>query len=290
MFSDKTRRPGDNPYQCDLGYNCPAPSLYIDRYLPRGSKFIDVGSGGPVSFTFTAASNVSWVKTTPSSGSISPSSREQRIEVSVDWTQAPAGLNAASIILNATASDGTKATFSVGVSANSTSVPESFHGFIEGNGAIAIEAAHAARNTSVGEVSWAELPGYGRTLSAVTPWPRMGNSGRNYTAGEGPSIEYDFYNFHTVDGQNVSVAALVAPSLNALGADRPIGLALQVDSQPPKTSYFMPMAAPGALPAAWGGLDGFVANGVVSVTANFTAPPGAHTLKVCPVMAMTKRG
>jgi hypothetical protein len=61
-------------------------------------------------------------------------------------------------------------------------------GFVEGDGGISIEAAHASRNTSVGGVAWAKIPNYGRTLSGVTPWPRLGNDGRNYTAGSGPSM------------------------------------------------------------------------------------------------------
>ena len=76
------------------------------------------------------------------------------------------------------------------------------------------------------------------------------------------------------------MTAYVAPSLNANGKDRPLALALQVDSGTPVVNYFMPTAAPGALPAAWGGLDGFVANAIIPVSANFSAPPGAHTLKV----------
>lgn len=52
---------------------------------------------------------------------------------------------------------------------------------------MSIEAAHASRNTSVDGITWVELPGYGRTLSGVTPWPR-GGSEQNFTAGTGPSL------------------------------------------------------------------------------------------------------
>jgi hypothetical protein len=62
--------------------------------------------------------------------------------------------------------------------------------------------------------------------------------------------------------------------------DRPIGFAVQVDSQAPQTSYYMPPAAPGQQPAAWGGNDGFAANVIVPVHMAFNATPGAHTLKV----------
>lgn len=67
-------------------------------------------------------------------------------------------------------------------------VPSSFIGFVEGDGVVSIEAAHAARNTSVAGVTWTELPGYGKTLSGVTPWPRLGANGTNFTAGTGPSL------------------------------------------------------------------------------------------------------
>lgn len=60
-------------------------------------------------------------------------------------------------------------------------------GFVEGDGGVSIEAAHATRNTSVDGLTWIELPGIGRTLSGVTPWPRGGEE-RNFTAGSGPSM------------------------------------------------------------------------------------------------------
>jgi hypothetical protein len=78
----------------------------------------------------------------------------------------------------------------------------------------------------------------------------------------------------------VTVTAYVSPTLNNNAPDRPIALALQMDALPPFVSHFIPAAAAGALPAAWGGNDGFVANNVVAVTTNMPAAPGAHTLKV----------
>lgn len=61
-------------------------------------------------------------------------------------------------------------------------------GFIESGGAIAFEAEHATRNNSVEGMFWKVLPGLGRTLSGVTPWPRLGNNDNNFTAGAGPSL------------------------------------------------------------------------------------------------------
>ncbi|KAL0952642.1 hypothetical protein HGRIS_006887 [Hohenbuehelia grisea] len=279
----KAAWPGDNVNQCAQGYNCPPPSVALDSHSPFGNRFIDVGAGGPVPFTFTATSNASWLQLTPSSGSISPSSPEQRVFASVkDWSAVGAGNSSAVITFKAVAKNQPTMTVTVGFTATRNNVPSGFKGFVEGDGVVSIEAAHTSRNISVSGVTWTEIPNYGRTLSGVTPWPRLGNNGANFTAGSGPSLEYDFVNFNTIQGSgNVTVTTFVSPSLNANGADRPLAFAVQIDSLPPQTSYFIPSAAPGQLPSAWSGLDGFVANSIVSVVTPFQGlQPGAHTLKI----------
>lgn len=272
--------PGDNQYQCALGYSCPPPSISLDFFDPIGDRYVDVSAGGPIPFTFTATSNASWLKVTPSQGSLSPQNSEQRVTITVDWSSVT-GVQAAQILFNSIATGQPPVSLPLTFTANHTIVPSGFQGFVEGDGAISIEAAHATRNTTVGEIAWMEIPNYGRTLSGVTPWPRLGNNEANYTAGSGPSLEYDFYNFNTI-GQagNVTVTVLVSPSLNANGDDRPLALGVQVDSQTPQTTYFIPSAAPGAEPAAWDGLDGWVANSIVPIIGTFLANPGSHTLKL----------
>ncbi|KAK7045404.1 hypothetical protein VNI00_007657 [Paramarasmius palmivorus] len=268
--------PGDNPHQCDKGYDCGPPTVTLDSFDPIQDKYFDIGAGGPTAFDFTVTSNVSWLQFSDSGGSISPESPEKRIFVSVsDWDALAAGTNTA--VLNFVAQPG-NATVSANVIAKNTrsQLPSSFKGFVEGQGVISIEAAHAARNTSVDGLTWRNLPGIGRTVSGVTPWPRGGQEA-NYTAGTGPSIEYDFYNFNT---SNMTVTVHISPSLNANGRDRPLAFAAQLDSSSIQPSYYMPFGVPGTEPAAWGGPDGFVANSIVSpklTWQNVTA--GAHTLK-----------
>jgi hypothetical protein len=179
--------PGDNPNQCAQGYNCPPPTLAFDPYLPAGNRFFDVGAGGPAAFTFAAAANVSWLKMDVTRGAISPAHPEQRVYASVDWAQVT-GVQHAAITLNASAPGQPLQTFQFFAVANRTAAPAGFRGFVEGDGSVTFEAAHASRNTSVGEVAWRVLPNAGRTGDAVTPWPRLGNGGTNYTAGQGPSM------------------------------------------------------------------------------------------------------
>ena len=73
---------------------------------------------------------------------------------------------------------------------------------------------------------------------------------------------------------------MVSPTLNAYGQDRPVSVAVSIDSLEPQTTYFIPYAVPGSLPAQWDGTDGFVADSIVVVPNTFSIAPGAHTLKV----------
>ncbi|EIN14686.1 hypothetical protein PUNSTDRAFT_96714 [Punctularia strigosozonata HHB-11173 SS5] len=274
--------PGDNKNQCAQGYGCPNPTITLDTFMPFGNKYIDVSAGGPDSFNFTATTNASWLKLSPSSGSITSTKNEQRVFASVDWDQLEDSTGEAIITFSATSKTQSALQVRMTVLANHTSVPAGFKGFVEGDGGISMEAAHATRNTSVDGVTWTTIPNYGRTLSGVTPWPRTGANGRNFSAGSGPSLEYDFYNFNTIGGSGkLSVTTLVSPSMNANGDDRPLSLAVQLDDSAPQATKFMPLAAAGATPDGWDGLDGFVANSIVQVKNTFTGiAPGAHTLKV----------
>ncbi|RPD63354.1 hypothetical protein L227DRAFT_386788 [Lentinus tigrinus ALCF2SS1-6] len=271
--------PGDNMNNCAQGYGCPNPSISIDPFVPAGNRFVDVSAGGPTPFTFNATSNASWLDISPAKGSISASSPEQRVFLDVDWTKVTSAESAV-ITFAANVQNQPPMSVTVTFTANKTVVPSGFSGFVEGDGTVSIEAAHASRNTSVSGLTWAEIPGIGKTLSGVTPWPRGGNE-LNFTAGNGPSIEYDFYLFNTIaQGGNVTITTLVSPSLNSLGDDRPLGIALQIDGGEPQTSHFVPPATPGNLPDAWDGVDGWVANSIIEVPMVFPVQPGAHTLKV----------
>ncbi|GLB44507.1 putative glycosyl hydrolase family 115 [Lyophyllum shimeji] len=275
--------PGDNPNQCAQGYGCPPPSISLDPFAPFGNRYIDVGAGGPVPFTFTATADQPWLALSPAQGSISPSAPEQRVFASVkDWSQLQDGVNTATITFTATAKGQPNLKVTVGFTANKNTLPGGFKGFVEGGGAVSIEAAHATRNTPVNGVAWKEIQGYGRTLSGVTTFPRLGNNDAAFSPGAGPSLEYDFYAFNTVGNSgNLTLTTYASPSWNAGEANRPLAFAVQLDGGAPQTQQFIPQPPPGGVSAAWGGPDGFVANSIVSVVTKFTGvKPGAHTLKI----------
>ncbi|KAJ7593713.1 hypothetical protein C8J56DRAFT_419922 [Mycena floridula] len=277
--------PGDNPFQCANGYNCGPPTMTLDSFDNFQSRFIDVGAAGPQAFTFTVSTNVSWLTLSATKGSISPTTQEQRLFASVpDWSKLEPGANYAGINFTATATGAGVAQQLVKVLtvpaifiAQNTkpSLPSSFKGFVETGGVVSMEAVHASRNTSVAGVSWTVLPGLGRTLSAITPWPRTGPGEGNFSVGQGPSVEYDFFTF---SDSNASVTTLLSVSLNSLGLDRPLGFAVQLDSLDVQSSYFMPFAVPGSLPDIW---NDFASNSIIPVTMKWTnISAGAHTLKI----------
>ncbi|KAF8586413.1 glycoside hydrolase family 115 protein [Ramaria rubella] len=272
--------PGDDMFDCAQEYSCSPPTLpTLDSFNPVQSRWVDISAGGPNTFSFNATSNVTWLHITPSQGTITTSNKEQRLELSVDWNSV-SDTEFASIVFSATAKGQPVESQQVFFVASKTSIPADFKGFVEGDGTITFEAAHATRNTSVNGVAWTEIPNYGRTLSGVTPLPALGNNDANFSVGAGPTLEYDFYNFNTLPGGNVSVDVLVSPSLNGYDNSRPLGFATQIDSDTPQAQYFIPIAAPGDLPDGWDGNDGFVANSIVSVVSQHSAAPGAHTLKI----------
>ncbi|KAI0742875.1 hypothetical protein C8Q80DRAFT_1273468 [Daedaleopsis nitida] len=120
-----------------------------------------------------------------------------------------------------------------------------YYCFVECDGAVSIEAAHASRNTFVegihlDEDSW--------------PWTHRVRSDSLATRRERAQLHRRQRAEH---GGNVTVTAYVSPSMNGLEDSRPLGLAFQIDGGEAKTSYFVPATARGqTVPAPWGGKNG----------------------------------
>ncbi|KAH6897655.1 hypothetical protein BKA70DRAFT_1528898 [Coprinopsis sp. MPI-PUGE-AT-0042] len=271
--------PGDNKNNCGNGYNCGDPTLTLDNFDVFGSKYLDIGSGGPSEFQYTITANSTWVKISQNKGTIKQG-QENRIYFSVaNWNALPAGRNAAVVSIVATASGQKPMTVRANFVAIKNTVSSGFKGFVEGAGVIAIEAAHASRNSSVGEFSWKELPRYGRTRSAITPLPR---TDKGWAAGSGPTIEYNFFNFNTKAGSKLDVTVLLAPAFNAATESKPLAFGITIDSQPVKTvTPVGRLPKPGDFPPGWGTETGWVANAINPAVVSFSGlSPGAHTLKI----------
>ncbi|KAG8897350.1 hypothetical protein FRC01_011368, partial [Tulasnella sp. 417] len=186
--------PGDNPYQCDQGSNCPPPTLRtFDPYQPFASRYIDISAGGPNSFSWTLTTSANWIVASKKSGNVTRTQPETRVEISIDWSKV-SGSTASGNVRIATKTQ----SLQIFVNANKTAVPSGFHGFVEGDGAVSIEASHATSNTSVSGVVWSVLPAYGKTGDGIKPLPNTGNNNANYTVGTGPSAKYSFHTFNPI--------------------------------------------------------------------------------------------
>ncbi|MCJ1436841.1 hypothetical protein MMC27_006223 [Xylographa pallens] len=264
--------PGDSNYNVALS-NDTLVLPPMDPYGPA-TRYIDIYSRGTGSFTYTVnTTGISWLTATPATGTLSAAANhtDQRVLLSIDWAAAPNGSNIVFIPITSSDDYGSYGAPQVNLPVNKTSIPASFHGFVESDATISMEAEHTSANTSTANASYAIIPGYGRTLSGVTLLPVTAAS---QTAPHGPMLQYSFYAFSNVSNANVTV--YVGPSLNTIPT-RPLKYALSIDDGPIATVQPCPTYMLGALPDAW---NGAVANAAWANSSTVAVTPGSHTLKL----------
>ncbi|WVF70255.1 hypothetical protein IAT40_005044 [Kwoniella sp. CBS 6097] len=274
--------PGNTVDNCPRGEHCGLPSLLpMDPYGAK-SRWIDVGAAGPKDVRFKVETE-DWIKVEPSHGKIMrDASTDTRLRLSIDWSKAPdQGVGQFKLY----GSDLSNVTINVPV--NNYAKPGSgFEGFIEGDGYVVMEAAHYSRNTSVQEYAFQEVKGYGRTLSGLEMYPI---STQNFTLGEGPSLEYDFW-LHNSGESELNIQ--IGPSLNFLGLNKTLAFGVQIDDEPPFLIRPIPteplgfaIGRPGQTPVAIGAVPKdwieIVKNEIRNVMFPFEfEEEGKHTLKI----------
>lgn len=191
--------PGDNGNNCALGYNCPAPTLSgLSRYSTR-PQWVDVSSGGWIDFEYTATANVSWISLSSQEGMIAgDGSSDARVHVSIDWTQVPANASDTvygGIMFASKPNDHPETVVNITVVADTREVNTSSArpgSFVGEAGYVAMHATNATVKNNVDGAEWVELPYYGLTGNALVDLPPTHPF---YAAGEGPSLEFDFYSW-----------------------------------------------------------------------------------------------
>ena len=147
-----------------------------------------------------------------------------------------------------------------------TSSTHGAKGFVEGDGVVAIEAEHTSRRVATEGVRWETIPGYGRTLSGVEPFPV---EFKPFDPAKGARMEYDVTTF--TPGK-ATLEAVVGPSL----AFRPgygLRVAFAFDDEKPQVVD----VATAYLSHAW---ENAVSDAVQKVRTEHVLKPGRHTLKV----------
>jgi len=179
--------------------------------------YIEVFNRGRSPLTYTLTPGQDWIRLSKREGTIL---FDERVEVSVDWSKAPAGRATGEIVV---AGAGSEYTIVVPIR---NERPETLAGFLENNGTVAIEAAAFDRADNLPDVGWIVVPNLGRTGSAVTIAPSHVAS--REPGRESPTLEYTFT---LLNAATVGIDTHVSPSLNFREGDG-IRFALAIDDGP----------------------------------------------------------
>ena len=228
----------------------------------RQTRPIVIFNRGDQAFSWTALANRRWIKLSSTSGTVS---KEQRLQVSIDWAKVSAGRDDGAIVIQQKGG----AAVTVYVTAFNPASPsrDTLDGFVEADHYVSINAAHFTRRTAVGGARWVEIPNYGETLSGMTIFPVTAASRLPPKAA--PTLQYRMYLF---DSGTVSLQAILAPTLSFAPGRGP-RYAVSFDDRPPVTVDALADDSRQAWATA-------VSDGVRKVTTILrVASPGYHTLK-----------
>lgn len=103
------------------------------------------------------------------------------------------------------------------------------HVFYELDGVVSMEAPHYTKAVNGPAIRWTELPGHGRTGSAITPFPVT--TPVQKPGGNSPHLQYEFY---TYSQQPVTIAAYFSPTLNLHKAPAGLQYAISIDDEQPQ--------------------------------------------------------
>jgi len=245
----------------------------------RQSHWIDLFNGGDKAFTYNVKAMPKWLQISSVKGNVSA---EQRLFVSVDWNKVPVGTNIPGKIK--ITADGKTFTVNTIVSNPSFPTRENLDGFVESNGVVSIEAEHFTSKTTGKSVSWEKIPGLGRTLSAMAPFPTNGPA-LDPKANEN-ALQYKIY-FFTPGEHQVSV--LISPTIGFISGQT-LKLAVSMDDAELQILEVKTGAIRGTGDDP--GWAASVSNSIRKLKATVKVDkPGYHTFKVCmvdPIVAVQK--
>ncbi len=195
------------------------------------TRAVTLFNGGRQKIGFTASTKTPWLKVSPASGEIEDS---QPLSITVDWNALPEGEHVGRVAIRG--KDWTEVGIAVPV--HKPPMHRGAHGFVEGNGGVAVEAQHYSRAIAPAGGQWQVIPNLGRTLSGVTAWPATGAAAS--PGGDGAHLEYPL----VMDGDGeVEVRVVTAPTLDirhrgglryavSLGEEAPQVVNMRLDPTP----------------------------------------------------------
>ncbi len=229
--------------------------------INRGSHWIELFRAAQDPVTFELKCSQPWIKLSAQAGTLTD---DLRVDISIDWAIAPVGETQGEITVRA---EGQEIAITVPIRNVAPTLVKNLRGFVETDGAIAIEADAFIRAVSTAEVHWRVLPDFGRTRSAVTTEPAFREPVELSTAS--PHLEYAFSNWSRGPWKTILLAA---PS-QAFQPGRGLRCAVSIDAETPRLLDLAP-----ANNREW---DQEVSDSVRTVSwPHEPIAPGAHVLKI----------
>jgi hypothetical protein len=262
----------------DGGTEAEQPVLPQFDKFNKQSFYFELFNRGRTPFDYTAIPDADWVQVSQPTGTID---KQERIWVSIDWDQVPAGTHRVPIIVQARTideadPDGTAInpiTLYADVFNPASPLPDNFSGYVEGNGFVSIEAPHYSRNVPAEDVAWTYIPQLGRTYAAMTPLPVLAGSripGDNRT----PRLEYDMHLFATGE---VTVHVYLSPTKN-FSQSEGLRYGISFNDEEPQIVNIHEEMLDGFKLQVW---ERWVADNINIRTSKHTIEsPGDHTLKL----------
>jgi hypothetical protein len=254
----------------------------INPYLPPASqRWLEVYTRSNGTFSYSIASNASYVSVSNSKGTLSSPSgaSDTRSVLTVDWGSAPAGSSVAALTVTNTNSTSAKATILVPI--ENYKAPATFKGHVEANGVVSIEAEHFAPSPE-SSPDYMIIPEYGRTLSGVKLPPKTPSQ----QPGQGPVLVYPFYTFTNASSASLTVYLSASDNANPNSPNR---YSFSVDGGSLTTVQPVPLTDGSQDPPGWG--DAVTQNAWVKTSSLGKRGAGWHTLKIWllePTMVLTK--
>ncbi|HPU56203.1 MAG TPA: glycosyl hydrolase 115 family protein [Verrucomicrobiota bacterium] len=197
----------------------------IDRFN-RQRRYVEVFNKGQGAVRFTAKSDVSWIRVSPTEGE---TAKQERLWIEVNWAAAPAGSTNATVSI-----ESGQESVQVQVPIFNPDAPKDFVGFIEGEGCVSMESVHFSRKVDTPTARWEPIADLGLTGSSMAVFPVTAPS--VLPPAEAPRLEYDIYLFGSGD---LEVLTVLGPSLNFVPG-RGLRFAISLDDEPPQVVTVVP--------------------------------------------------
>jgi hypothetical protein len=250
--------------------NEPSPAVLptFSPYQRQPAQYVEVFNRGATAFDYRIRPGARWLKVSRSAGRVT---KQVRATVRVDWRHAPKGTTRVPVVVSGP--DGSRVVVQAVVE-NPATPRSKLRGFVEANGYVSMEAAHATRVVNAPSVAWKRIPDIGRTGDGMEPFPVTAPS---QTPGAGtPRLEYDMSLF--TKGP-VKVWAYLSPRNGVLATDG-LRYVISIDGAAPQVVNVTKAtgADATAMNRQWERNTSDNVNR--TVTTHVIARPGVHTLKV----------